>query len=1616
MLKRFFKILSLFLLSLLGLLVLASILVNINFVQNFLTNRITERLSENLKTQVSIRHVDFRLFNRMVVDSVLIRDQHKDTLLYADKVQVRITDFFFLKKRSVLHYVNLDHALVRLSRAPGDSTWNYAFLLKSLQGPPDTTPDHNPSRWDIRTLILHQFRLEQKDAWIGEDMGISLGDLSLQAQGIDYQNHRVDIPYISINLPEFHIRDYPGTRPGDTASGRNNSPGPTPGILQWNPSGWNLGIGNIRIRDGVFTLDNTDPAEQGPYFDPSHIHVQNIDANLVQTRIQGDTLSSSLQLSARERSGVEIRQLNCQLKISPVTMEFSRLDLQTNRSHIGDYFAMNFRDFSDMANFISRVRMNADFDKSRVSSHDIAFFAPSLRDWNMNFLVSGQASGSVDNMEGKKLHIDAGTNTHLHGSITIDGLPDISNTFMDLKADRLITNNRDLLLLFPSLKTTLPINIPALTAVSFNGSFTGFLSDFVAYGNFNTNLGYVHSDINLKSGGSRRIPVYSGSLSTKQMDLGALFGVNYLGPSTGTISGKGQGFTLDSLKMQVDADIAKLTLNGYPYQHLKAKGEFDGKLFNGNLLIRDPNADMDFKGFIDFKGKVPRFNFEANVDHSDLRALKITSDSLTFSGLLALHMAGSTIDNFTGDARLYRVNLYKSGRRVAFDSLRINSTVDGGGTKRLSLQGSELDGFIQGQFNIHQLPDAFQLFLSRYFPSQFSAPSRNLPVEDFRFSLELGQVNQFLKAFTRNLGGLDNSYFRGSLNTGLDSLELAADIPSFSYAGYRADNIRWRSSGTLNQLNLHLGTGNIFYGDSLWFPNASLACESAHDTSLIGLGMDIPSAQGRADLALRMVTNQEGYLFNILRGRLLLNDKEWNIAPGNEIRIGHGPVRVTGFRVSQNDQMISLGSDETDTSGNRFLIGFRNINLSDFSQLFHAPARLEGLATGRVVLDDPFGNLGLSADLEGSQFRLNDDSIGQISLKGNYTQATGLLPFQFSSTHTLVGGSLQFSGSSPKLQGSLHLDGEGLRFMAPYLSDYIGDLQGTISGNLNLAGTLARPDINGDLSLNDLGFTVNYLGTHYRLPSETLHFSENRISLDTASILDDFGDRALLSGEINHQRLNNLDFNIRLGTRKFQFLNTTYFDNKTYYGYAFVRGNIQFSGPVNHMQLVAKVAPEPGTHLYLPLSDSKDIGKHDFIYFKTIGKEIREPVARPKNLDLTFRLFAEMNRNARIDVILDASTGDAISSEGTGALNLNVSLNGDMTMYGNYSIEEGTYTFTLRHLIPKNFAIDPGSTITWNGSPYDAIVNVTAVYQVPSGTSLYNLLSPEAAGNPLFGQDVQRTQKVDVDLKLSGALQKPDIHFAISLPEESVAASYAVTRMKQILQDPSQLLNQVFSLLVFGQFFPETNAPTSSNLLVSGGLSSVGAILSSQGTSQLNNLLNRVIKDKTLGVNFRYNPYSATGESGDPMQRNALAVGVTKSFFNKRVRVEVGSQWDWGRSTGQYSYTTYFDPVGDFQLEYFVTPDGRFRLSAFRRSNYNVFLENDRTIYGAGIAYKRQFDFFRENFESAKKQQAKLDSISFIRSLRNQRVDSLREIRNSQYLDKKNHGFNLGLPSSTLRK
>ncbi|MGB8193248.1 MAG: hypothetical protein WCF67_15065 [Chitinophagaceae bacterium] len=1575
--KKFWKITRYTLLGILLLIVFAWLAIQTTPVQNWLAGKVTARLSKDLNTTIRIKKVDFALFNKMLLEGMLVQDRKKDTLLYAGTVEVRITDWFFFKDNIELKYIALKNAQINFERS--DSVWNYQFLVDYFSGPKKTNSNRKTIDYNFKVVDLENVSLVQKDGWLGQNQIIRIGSLKMDPEDVDLIKKVAHIKTLAVTRPEFFLYKYAGKKPRrDTSNDTVVTIVNDPAKLRWNSGDWDVQIDELTIDNGKFSNDQYTERKPYAHFDGQHIVFDNITGKFTNLRFQKDTITANVSLRAKERSGFEVKALTARMVMHPELLAFQSLDLRTNRSRLRNYFAIEYNSFDDMGDFISAVSLEGQFEGSEVNSDDIAFFAPVMKDWKKIIRLQGNVKGSVDNLTAKNLVVQAGNNTFLNGDFHISGLPDIDHAFIDFKANEFRTTYGDAVRLLPVLaKVTVP-DLSKLQYIRFRGNFTGFIKDFVTYGTIETALGTITSDLNMKL--NRSQPVYSGNISTRQFKLGSFLDNAQFGNLSFTGKIKGSGFNLNVLDASLQGEVQEIGFRGYTYKNLDINGTFNKKLFNGKFISKDPNLLVSLDGLIDLNNTAPRFDFTANVEKANLQKLNLYNRNIEFNGKFHVDFTGTNIDDFMGTARIYEASVFNEGKRFSFDSLIVESKVMDN-NKTLTVVSNEFDGAIAGDFSIRELPAAFQTFLNRYYPS-YIKPSRTLAKnENFSFVITTKKVDEYLSLIDPNLKGFNFSTISGRINSSENLLDLNAEIPQFNYKNIAFYNTNLKGRGNLDSLVMETTIGDVYINDSLHFPQTYVRVSSANDMSQVRVKTSASQALNSADIAARVQTIPQGARIYFDPSAFEVNGKQWQIAKDGELVLSKDVVAADGVRIFSGDQEVVVTTVPSSTGNtNDIQVLLKKINLGDFTPFLVKSNRIEGLFSGTVDVIDPFGKMQVTLDGETEQFRLDNDSIGKIVTTGSYNQITGRINFSALSENENfnfdVKGLLSQADSTGnrELDINTNLKNTNINLIGGYLKGIFSDLSGHATGNLRITGFTNKMKFLGRMQLDDARLKVNYTQVFYNFKSAVVDFKDGYIDFGAINITDDLQNTAQITrAKLYHNGFKDMAFDFAMSSRRLLLLNTTSKDNNQFYGKVIGNANFSLTGPQENMRMDIQGEPVDSSSIWLPTSTvGRESADADFIVWKVYGKEMEE-VRKSKETNLTVTLDITANNYVNAYVILDELTGDIIKANGHGNLEIRAGTNEDFTMVGRYNIDRGNYIFTFQSFLRKPLTLieGAGNYIQWTGNPFDATVKIDARYEAENVR--FSDLNLAGANMNITNQNLLRYRGgVNVIAHLTGSLMRPDIDFEIELPPGSPLRNDQDAQfvLQRIQSDETELNKQVAFLLALNSFGPLSNTGTGN--IVNIGLEGI-VVNSISGfiSNQISKQLSRAFQKAGVKVNFNAELYSGrnflTDNSNNlSIDRTKLDLSFAKSLLNERLTFTFGSALDFGLNNQQVQAArTQFLP--DLSAEWKIRPDGRLLLTFFYRDSWDYIINSRQNRSGASISHRREFDTLNELFRRKKK-------------------------------------------------
>ncbi len=1545
-------------------------LIQLPSVQTWLVGKVATNLSQKLGTKVSVKKVNFRFFNQLIVEGVLVEDKKKDTLLYAGSLKGNVTDWFIFKDKISIKNVLLKDALINMNRT--DSVWNYQFLVDFFSSPKDTTQKTKSNLdLDIREVHFTNVFFNKKDKWVGQDMLVRLKQMDLTMDSVNFNTGRIAVNQLFLDEPVFSQVDYAGRRPVIKDIGIVIEKIPIVSAFKWNNSGWIVTAKNISINGGTFI--NEKEADHEAYtgrFDAQHIGFGNINGSFKNLQFLNDTLTANISLSSRERSGFVIKELKSDLKFTPEIMEFSNLSLISNKSKLGDYFSMQYKDFGeDFSSFLHNVVMEADFKNSELNTDDLAFFAPQLRDWKRTIVFEGHAKGAVDNFSAKNMKIRSG-DSYVDGDLAMRGLPDINSTFIDFKSNLLTTGYNDVVTFVPALKNVKNPSLAKLGQITYTGNFTGFINDFVAYGNMKTSLGNIVADLNMKLPSGRE-PSYSGKIATSGFNLGAFINSSALG--TVALNGKvsGSSFNVDKLKISVDGDIQRLDAGNYSYHNITINGDFEKRLFVGHLSIDDPNLKIaNLDGALNLSEKDISFNLIADVQKANLKNLKLMNENMAFSGMFSLNFTGNNIDNFLGNARVYSATLEADSTRLSFDSLTVTSEMIGD-DKKLTVQSNELDASITGQFKIMQLPDAFKVFLGKYYPSYIELPKHPVANQDFVFSIKTNNIEQYLKLFDKRLGGFNNSTVSGSLKLDSYELKVNAAVPQFSYDGKIFDDVILQGDGNRDTLHADISVGDLTLSDSFHLPDSKLKLAAHDNVSLINLTTRASKTLNDAELNASVQTLTDGVKVHFFPSSFVVNNKKWTLEKDGEITVRKNYIDANEVKFAHDNEQIVISTELDDVTDDTHLVAnLKNVVIEDFTPLFLTEPALKGILSGTAKVRDPFGKTMIEFQGIADSFRMDNSYVGKVNLDANANIATGEVNFKTNAAEPdfdfSLNGSLNYKDS---LDNHMNIDFLAKRFniniLQPFLGTVFSQMDGIAESNLNISSVGGRQYILGDATISNGALKIAFTQCRYLFDKQTIHFGEDVIDLGVMNLKDTLNNTGTVQGKLHHQFFKQFSFEgLKFETQKMLLLNTLKKDNSQFYGTVIGKATMTMEGPLTNLQMNIDGEPSEtdSSHLYLPTGAGKESNLVDYIEFIQFGTQMDADVRADQSTNFMLNMNITANPACTVDVILDEETNDVIKGQGNGKLHITVGNKEPLRMDGKYDITNGEYTFNFQTFLKKPFTLKQGS-ITWNGDPYEAIIDLDAEYLATKVniTSLNSI----SAGSGLTQQStpVQRSDVIVIS-HLTGTLKKPDIRFEFKLPENSDynRDDLILKKLAEFQTDENMMLNQVASLLLFNSFIGSSESFLTQQNTVALATNTIGGMISSLLTSKLNSQLQKA----TNGVISSYIDVSPTLDlkaTASLVQANVR--GGLKILFSDKLNVLVGGNIDINNPYAlQLNRKTLFTP--DITIEWLLSKDGSIRVVGFNRTSIDI-TSGQRNRSGVQLSYRKDFNRLSDIFKSRKR-------------------------------------------------
>lgn len=1453
------------------------LLVQNSRVQTLLVSKVTTILEKKLNTKISIRQIDFRPFNKVLLKDVLIEDLNRDTLIAAKTLKVSLLWF------------NIDQNILTLNRV----------------GLEDAFINFNTDSLGVMNLVAFLNKLSSTDTTTTQG-GKSFG---------------------------FEIN--------------------------------NIGIESSRFK---MTSYKPEKVEYGINFEDLDIKNLNIDAR--DFNINGDTISLLVnEMSFIEKSGFNVEEFRAEFSMCSKHLNFDKLRIKAEGSNLElPHLHMTFDGMDKMSSFIQDVKLDILFENSFVKSQTLAYITPSIQNYDFSAVLNGKIKGPLSDIRGKDLIITTGTQTRVATNFHITGLPNIDQMMMIIDVKELSTSSKDIEG-FKQIGTNQPIiSLPAelneLKKITYKGNFTGFINNFVAYGTVSSAIGKLSLDLSIKPDTTQNTE-FNGNVSTSNLDLGKLFSTKSIGRVSLDAKLKGTSHKNAKISAFTDATISQFEAYNYNYSNIKLNGTLTNNTYIGSISLDDPNCKLDFLGKLDFSDTIPVFDFSAFLPKIDFVKLNLnTTDSISqASFLFTAKFSGNNLDNSKGDIKI--VNSSYRNQNGAFKLSEISVFADNNkDSKLISFQSEFAEGELRSKYNYANILENLENLIYKYVPAlktDQTAPIKstikveNPEFNDYIIKFRLKKTKKITDVLSPDFHIAENSSIFGIFNPDLNTLTLKIKIPELTVGTTTLKDISIDGQTKDSLFEASISTPVINLGGS-FIRNVSLSSIAKQNKLDFTFGWDnkqTPINKGTikalADFNPSTLNNASTARIDFKSSQFIINDSIWRITPSS-INLDSSVIAINQFNFHSQNQSLSITGNISNNPRDSIQVNLDNIDVSNLNfYLKSIGYELGGHIDGFAKVTGVYSSPTLFADISINNLFVNKKEIGNIKFTSEWFNAEKRLSINL---NNLKNDSITFEAKgnifteTNKLDFKINIPQLRLQHFAPILDGVVSGLSGSINGALRLTGTTKKPLLNGTLNFDRGALTVDFMKAPYTI-NDQVTFENSDIIFRNFKIYDVHDHIARVNGSIRTGYFSDFSFDLNVSPSNFQCINTTERDNELFYGTVYATGLVSITGKPDDINMDIAVRTNNNTILFLPLSSSENVVQNNFITFTNNNSEdifIDEaaPVKEESNTNLNLSFDLQVTPEAEVQIIIDKKLGDIIKARGSGNLKMDVNPDKDLfKIYGDYNIEKGDYLFTLQGVINKKFKIEQGSSLSWNGDPTDATMNIKAIYKVK--TALNQLLTD-------YSGRYDNRVPVDCQILLTQKLMAPGIKFNIDVPNVD---SETEAMIQSALNTEDNINRQFLALLVINSFLPPSGA-TNAGLAQQENSTGIGTGFSNTLSEMLSNQLSNWLSQwsKSFDIGFNYRPGS-NSSANNTLSSDQVELAVSTQLFDDRVSVNGNV------NTGTRSNTSSI--AGDFNVDVKLNKSGKLRFKFFTRSNDDLIATTAQTYTtGAGLVYREDFNNFND--------------------------------------------------------
>ena len=1327
----------------------------------------------------------------------------------------------------------------------------------------------------------------------------------------------------------------------------------------------NLRIGSLIIRRSSLTYDQLDQPRTSDVFNPQHLKLHDLSAHINLRALTDDSLNINVKrLEFKEQSGLNVKRIKFHLAASRKQTQLDNLLIELPQSRLQiDSLRANYL-LADSGLQKGSLQYSGKIVDTYITPSELGCFDPILKDLRSSISITTSFRGSDSEVHIPSLLVSAaGHELDLNANGWLSNWQ--QRPAWNLQLNRLAVSQGYLNLL-AKLFPQIPSQLTTLGDIQLSGACHrdkqgagALLSDL------HTDAGDAKVTINLAADQS-----FGGTVDIDGLSLQKLLGDNNLGNVTSALKLNGQLHQGQKPDVSAEGTISQLDYKGYSYHNLALTGGYNKGVITTHLDINDPHLEAQIDATLSDEhisnNKLNNIKLQASIKKIEPAIIHLTDKwgEATLSGQLEADLSAHNLNDAQGNIRLSHFHMSATENRPAYSLDNLNITTGReNGIHYLAVKSDFADAELKGQFDYSTLAASLTNLLKSKLPTLPGLPATTTKTNNnYVMRLMVSKSDWLNRLLDVDLQLRQPLTLQARVNDYTNELYINGDLPSFAYNG------SWYSDGFINisspadTMRCNLSIQKLMdNGQHLDLGLSANAANNNLTTSLIWDNHDTGEhMSGQLNTIMQLYHNVAGKPeahLRIMPSHIILRGEDWDVEPA-DVLYSDKFLLIDHFSVQHGRQHIIVDGIASKNESDSLTVDLRDVEVGYILDLvnFHS-VEFSGKASGRARASQLFDGFKANADLTVDEFKFERGRMGVLHAKANWNHEAEQIDIHAVANDgpeakTYVDGYVSPVHNTIDL--GIRADGTSIEFMHNFTNSFLSSITGHGEGLARLSGTLDNINLTGKLVV-DGEATVTPLNTTYKLVRDTVVMIPDEIELKDMRIVDALGNEGTLSGGIHHEHLTNLSFDLHVAADNLLAYDFTDFGESTFYGTVYASGDVDISGHGNDVIINCNVTPQPGTVFVYNAASPDAISNQEFITWQqpkgasgsTSAASTPVVNSRADDTDIYINFQINANPSAAVKLLMDQNTKDYITLYGSGALRASFHNKGSFNMFGTYTVDHGTYGITIQNIIKKNFTFNRGGTIVFGGDPYQAALNLQAVYTV-SGVSLSDL----NIGNSF----TNNTIRVNCLMNIGGQPAAPRVDFDLEMPTVNADEQQMV---RSIINGQQEMNQQVVYLLAIGRFYNQGANNSGSNERTDQTSLAMQSFLSGTLSSQINTLINQFIKND----NWNFGANISTGNEG---WHNAEYEGIINGrMLNNRLLIN-----------GQFGYrdnATQANPsfIGDFDVQYLLYPNGNLALKVYNQTNDRYFTKSSLNTQGIGLIMKKDFNGLRDLFSSKKRKKKK---------------------------------------------